>query len=180
LPGGGGALAGGGYPAYGKGYPTYIKKVMEIPEMYVALPTVKYPAVGATIEKHGTHSYYVARAKEVVEMDLTWDEAMARKPAGIDTRLWRQLLHQEQGVEMTSPEKEFVVTPFGFKEVTVVTERVRLKGGAKQTPIGTFSPTTMKPVVNKKMAKAQARKLYGHLGYENQPEIEALAESVGM
>ena len=172
----------GGYPAYGKGYPAYIKKVMEIPEMYVALPTVKYPAIpaGITPEKHGTRSFYLARAKEVAEVAVTWDEAMAMKPAELDTRLWRKLLRQEQGVEMASPEKEFVVTPFGFKEVTVVTERVRLKGGAKQTPIGTFSPTTMKPVVSKKMAKAQARKLYGHLGYENQPEIQALAESVGM
>jgi hypothetical protein len=172
----------GGYPAYGKGYPTYIKKVMEIPPMYVALPTVKYPTVptGAAVEKHGTRSYYIARAKEVAETAVTWDEALAMKPAGIDTRLWRKLLHDAQGVEMTSAEGELVMTPFGIREVHPVTKRVYLKGGAKPTPVGTFSTETFKPKVSKKMAKAQARKLFGYGGYENQPEIQALSESVGM
>jgi hypothetical protein len=152
-------------------------------------PTLIAPKPSVKIEKHGTHSTYVGVPEEIPEGEYSIEEWMAKKPEHISEQQWLKLGRSTQGVmvlEEPEDEDELLVTPFGKRRVLTVAERAYLKGGAKKQALGTFDIETGKKKVSRKMSKSQARKLYGHGGYDRdyiytrQPEAEALAQATGV
>jgi hypothetical protein len=104
-------------------------------------------------------------------------EIKAMKPSRMGANTWNKLIHQPKGIEMLAiRDDELVAIPLGAQSA---------KNGQAQR-LGTLSVETGKPikrVVSRKISAKQAKRLFGHGGYEynnSQPEIAALAKSAKM
>jgi hypothetical protein len=101
----------------------------------------------------------------------------AMKPAHMGAKQWDRFVRQPNGIQVLAlRDDELVAIPLGAQTVR--------NGQVRQ--LGTLSVETGKPikrVVSKKISARQAKRLFGHGGYEynaTQPEIVALAKSAEM